>query len=266
MESKIGLHDRLRRQGQWGEASVWKDAKIKELRAQGMKRAEAKEEAWRLMAERFPPPPPAPEPDEEPDEYEDELDDDDLDVEALYMWLNDHFGGDWNPFLAKLVEIIKEWSQFEEQFEEQWCRNQNHSLDDDEKYELHQTIADFVCSRLWPPPPSAASPDQFGSPETRNWLIGEGVQLVIRAIREWRDEWFAGRRFDNDTMNELHRLVFALLILAVSGRLGSPRLQRTVVDCRDGLVLTVEHRLEPPEPHAIPVSATSEAEKSVDSP
>jgi hypothetical protein len=263
MESKIELNDRLRHEGRWNEAAVWKDAKIKELRATGMKRAEAKEEAWRLMAERFPPPPPAPEPDELDDDLDvDELDDDDLDVEALCMWLDDHFGGDWNPFLAKLLEITKEWSQFEEQ----WCRNQDLSLDDDEKYELHQTIAEFVCSRLWPPSPSVPCEHQFGSPETKTWLVGEGVQLVIRAIREWRDQWFGGRRLDNDTMNELNRLVFALLLVVVDGRLGSPLPRRTAVNCRDGLVLTVEHRLEPPEPHAIPVSATSDAEKSVDSP
>ena len=33
IESKIELHDRLRRQGKWTEAAAWKDAKIKELRA-----------------------------------------------------------------------------------------------------------------------------------------------------------------------------------------------------------------------------------------
>ena len=85
MESKIELHDRLRRQGKWNEAALWKDAKIKELRASGVKRAEAKEEAWRLMAERFPPPPPAPEPDELDDEdFDDEdFDDEDFDDEDL---------------------------------------------------------------------------------------------------------------------------------------------------------------------------------------
>jgi hypothetical protein len=84
-ESKIELNDRLRREGRWNEAAVWKDAKIKELRATSMKRADAKEEAWRLMAERFPPPPPAPEPDEFDDEdFDDEdFDDEDLDDEDL---------------------------------------------------------------------------------------------------------------------------------------------------------------------------------------
>jgi len=56
-ESKIGLHDRLRRSGQWPEAAAWKNAKIKELRAGGMSRAEAKETAWRLLAEQYPPEP-----------------------------------------------------------------------------------------------------------------------------------------------------------------------------------------------------------------
>ena len=34
-ESKIELHDRLRAAGQWSEASRFKDARIKELRAKG---------------------------------------------------------------------------------------------------------------------------------------------------------------------------------------------------------------------------------------
>jgi hypothetical protein len=54
-ESKIGLHDRLVREGRWSEAAAWKDAKIKELRAAGMKRAEARDGAWQLLAERYPP-------------------------------------------------------------------------------------------------------------------------------------------------------------------------------------------------------------------
>ena len=58
-ESKIGLHDRLRRSGQWPEAAAWKDAKVKELRAGGMGRAEAREEAWRLLAVEYPPAPSA---------------------------------------------------------------------------------------------------------------------------------------------------------------------------------------------------------------
>ena len=56
-ESKIELHDRLRATGLWSEAAAWKDGRIKELRAQGMKRAEAAEEAWRLLAEKYPPEP-----------------------------------------------------------------------------------------------------------------------------------------------------------------------------------------------------------------
>ena len=64
MESKIELNDRLRAAGQWSEASVWKSAKIKELRTGGMKRAEATEEAWRLLAVEYPPV--LAEPDEEP--------------------------------------------------------------------------------------------------------------------------------------------------------------------------------------------------------
>ncbi|MFZ1935394.1 MAG: hypothetical protein WCB27_21525 [Thermoguttaceae bacterium] len=275
MESKIELNDRLRREGRWNEAAVWKDAKIKELRATGMKRAEAKEEAWRLMAERFPPLP-KPEPDEDDDDYGDDFDDeleqdeldDDPDVEDLWRWLDGEFGGNLDPFLAKLVKITKEWSQFEEQ----WCRDRGLSLDDNAKHALHQVIADFICYRLWPPPPSTTFADTFGSPETRTWLIGEGIRSVIRAIREWRDRWFGGERLNSDTTDELHRLVAALLCLVVDGRLGSSL--ESVVNCRKGLFLTVEHRPEPPKQTPtnasgstetaaprVPVAAASEAEK-----
>jgi len=64
-ESKIGLTERLRREGRWAEASKFKDETVKKLRGEGMKRAEAGEEAWRRMAEAYPPPAapgPAPEP------------------------------------------------------------------------------------------------------------------------------------------------------------------------------------------------------------
>jgi hypothetical protein len=269
MESKIELHDRLRRQGQWNEAAVWKDAKIKELRAQGMKRPEAKEEAWRLTAEKYPPLP-EPEPDEKPDEKPDEDQEEyDPEVGCLYTWLYKHFvtGLDWKPFLAKLLKITKEWSQFEEQ----WRRNQGVSFDHHDTHNLHQAVADFICYRLWPPPPSAISKDEFGSPETKDWLIGDGVRLVAQDIREWRDHRFAGERLDNDTMDELHRLVFALLLVVVDGRLRSPL--KTVVNCYDGLFLTVEHRVEPPEQNLasepparetgaprVSVSVTTEAE------
>lgn len=64
-ESKIGLTERLRREGRWAEASKFKDETVKKLRADGMKRAEAGEQAWQKMAEvypRLPPPEPASEP------------------------------------------------------------------------------------------------------------------------------------------------------------------------------------------------------------
>jgi len=48
-ESKIDLTDRLRREGRWAEASKFKDAVVRELRAQGMRKTEAVEEAWRRM-------------------------------------------------------------------------------------------------------------------------------------------------------------------------------------------------------------------------
>jgi hypothetical protein len=64
-ESKIDLTERLRREGRWAEASKFKDETVKELRKEGMRRAEAGEQAWLRMAEAYPPLP-APEPIAEP--------------------------------------------------------------------------------------------------------------------------------------------------------------------------------------------------------
>ena len=54
-ESKLDISNRLRREGRWAEASLFKDGIIKELRADGLKRPEAQAQAWEQMAERFPP-------------------------------------------------------------------------------------------------------------------------------------------------------------------------------------------------------------------
>ena len=54
-ESKIDLTERLRREGRWSEASKFKDAKLAEFRANGMKRTEAAEAAWTAIADAYPP-------------------------------------------------------------------------------------------------------------------------------------------------------------------------------------------------------------------
>ena len=54
-ESKIELTERLRRENRWAEASQFKDEMVRTFRSEGMKRAEAGEEAWRRMAEKYPP-------------------------------------------------------------------------------------------------------------------------------------------------------------------------------------------------------------------
>jgi len=53
-ESKIELTERLRREGRWSEASLFKDAELRKLRSGGMTKANAGEEAWRRMAAKFP--------------------------------------------------------------------------------------------------------------------------------------------------------------------------------------------------------------------
>jgi hypothetical protein len=54
-ESKIGATDRLRKEGRWEEASLWRDNKRKQLRAEGLTKAEANEASWQAMIEQFPP-------------------------------------------------------------------------------------------------------------------------------------------------------------------------------------------------------------------
>ena len=71
-ESKIELTERLRREGRWAEASKRKDEMVKLLRADGMKRTEAVEEAWRRLAAEYPPLPHTAEPEPEPEHGDDE--------------------------------------------------------------------------------------------------------------------------------------------------------------------------------------------------
>ncbi len=54
-ESKIGLTERLRREGRWSEATRFKDETIAQLRSEGMKRIDAATEAWKRTAEKYPP-------------------------------------------------------------------------------------------------------------------------------------------------------------------------------------------------------------------
>lgn len=55
-KEKLLISRRLQRQKVWREASTYKDARIRELREGGMRREDAQEQAWREMAERWPPP------------------------------------------------------------------------------------------------------------------------------------------------------------------------------------------------------------------
>ena len=54
-ESKITATDRLRREGRWEEASLWRDDMRKQLRAEGHTKAKANEASWQAMIEAFPP-------------------------------------------------------------------------------------------------------------------------------------------------------------------------------------------------------------------
>jgi hypothetical protein len=54
-ESKITATDRLRKEGRWEEASLWRDKKRKTLREEGQPRTEANDASWQAMIEQFPP-------------------------------------------------------------------------------------------------------------------------------------------------------------------------------------------------------------------
>ena len=54
-ESKIELTHRLQAEGRWSAGCRYRDAARQRLRAAGLRRADAREGAWREMAEAFPP-------------------------------------------------------------------------------------------------------------------------------------------------------------------------------------------------------------------
>ena len=56
-ESKITATDRLRREGRWEEASMWRDEKRGQLRQEGQSRADANAASWQAMIDQFPPMP-----------------------------------------------------------------------------------------------------------------------------------------------------------------------------------------------------------------
>jgi hypothetical protein len=54
-ESKIDATDRLRREGRWSEASLFRDEKRRKLHGEGMNRSDAGDAAWEAMVEKYPP-------------------------------------------------------------------------------------------------------------------------------------------------------------------------------------------------------------------
>ena len=63
-ESRLILTERLKREGRWEEASLWKDGEIKRQREYCHRtKLDAGERAWAAMAEKFPPLPEPKEPD-----------------------------------------------------------------------------------------------------------------------------------------------------------------------------------------------------------
>ncbi len=54
-ESQIVATDRLRREGRWEEASLFRDESRKQIRAEGKSKAEAREASWAAMLVKYPP-------------------------------------------------------------------------------------------------------------------------------------------------------------------------------------------------------------------
>jgi len=109
-ESKIALTDRLRREGRWEAATLFKDAVFEELRSAGIRGQQAKDTAWAEMARRFPPLPPA-----EPVVEESEADDEEeLPLSGSALPTDESFGmlpGDWPPLPEKAAWIDElEWA------------------------------------------------------------------------------------------------------------------------------------------------------------
>ena len=55
IESKIVATDRLRQEGRWEQASLWRDEKRKQLREDGQTKAGSNEASWDAMLRQFPP-------------------------------------------------------------------------------------------------------------------------------------------------------------------------------------------------------------------
>jgi len=53
-ETKMALMTRLRAEGRWDEADRFREETRERLKREGMRRGEAREEAWRLTAEKYP--------------------------------------------------------------------------------------------------------------------------------------------------------------------------------------------------------------------
>lgn len=55
MEARqLEQYHRLKKAGQWSEASLFRDLLRRTMRAQGIRRRVARESSWRLMLERYP--------------------------------------------------------------------------------------------------------------------------------------------------------------------------------------------------------------------
>jgi hypothetical protein len=100
MESRAAAMDRLRREGRWNEATLFREQKRLQFRAEGMKRTAAVEAAWAAMMTEFPPLPVAPVELTDPEEPEM------VDAEALELLLSRDSTSDLIDDVAWVYDVV----------------------------------------------------------------------------------------------------------------------------------------------------------------
>jgi len=89
-ESKIDATGRLRREGQWEEASAYRHQVRHQLRTEGRNKFEANEGAWRAMIEKFAPLPPSKVPADALDDLLRQCGVEKVDLVADILWVYQH--------------------------------------------------------------------------------------------------------------------------------------------------------------------------------
>lgn len=157
METKAETTSRLRNEGRWDDACRFREQARERLKAEGKTRKEAREEAWQLMAEEFPPLPVEQAEESDQAEFEPNFEsDDDADVDLVrdIIWVYgkiEHKNvspadapshGAW----SLLAWARKYRTQFFEKMLDRALAKQNET--DDKETVTHSKIALDQCEKL----------------------------------------------------------------------------------------------------------------------